>query len=88
MLYYAALFIHVDLEAAKQSIGAAKIEDAPPFGEVLKSGWHFRDAADVSGGRQSIYPEIFQITIESAAVYSTAMLMVLGMIFGYRGNRV
>ena len=35
------LFIHVDLEAAKQRIGAAQVEDPPKFGEVLKSGWHF-----------------------------------------------
>ena len=41
VLYYACLFIHVDLEAAKHKIGAAKIEDAPTLAEVLKSGWHF-----------------------------------------------
>ena len=41
VLYYAALFIHVDLEAAKQRIGAAQVEDPPKFLEVLKSGWHF-----------------------------------------------
>ena len=41
VLYYACLFIHVDLEAAKHKIGAAKVADAPPLLEVLKSGWHF-----------------------------------------------
>ena len=41
LLYYAALFIHVDLEAAKHRIGAAKVENIPPLREVLKSGWHF-----------------------------------------------
>ena len=29
LLYYACLFFHVDLEAAKHKIGAAKIADAP-----------------------------------------------------------
>ena len=29
LLYYACLFIHVDLEAAKQKIGAAEVADAP-----------------------------------------------------------
>ena len=41
LLYYACLFIHVDLEAAKHKIGAAKIDDEPGVSEVLKSGWHF-----------------------------------------------
>ena len=41
LLYYACLFFHVDLEAAKHKIGAAKIANAPRFREVLKSGWHF-----------------------------------------------
>ncbi len=31
ILYYAALFIHVDLEAAKQRIGAAQVENVPKF---------------------------------------------------------
>ena len=55
-LYYACLFFHVDLEAAKHKIGAAKIAEAPAVSEVLKSGWHFlvpialpRLRADVSG---------------------------------------
>ena len=41
VLYYAALFIHVDLEAAKNNIGAAQVEHVPAFREVVKSGWHF-----------------------------------------------
>ena len=41
VLYYAALFIHVDLEAAKHRIGAVQIEDIPSFLDVVKSGWHF-----------------------------------------------
>ena len=41
VLYYACLFIHVDLEAAKHKIGAAQDRGAPTLGEVLKSGWHF-----------------------------------------------
>ena len=31
LLYYAALFMHVDLEAAKQKIGAAQVENPPKF---------------------------------------------------------
>jgi TRAP-type uncharacterized transport system fused permease subunit len=33
------------------------------------------------------YPEVFQIPIERAAIYSTAILIALCLIFGYRGKR-
>jgi TRAP transporter 4TM/12TM fusion protein len=87
VLYYAALFMHVDLEAAKQHIGAARVEDAPKFTEVLKSGWHFPIPL-VYLIVTIAYPDIFQIPIERAAVYATAILIVLSMTFGYRGHRV
>jgi len=87
VLYYAALFMHVDLEAAKERIGAAQVDDAPPFLEVVKSGWHF--PIPITFLVLTIaYPEIFQIPIERAAVYSTAILIVLCLMFGYRGKRV
>ena len=87
ILYYAALFIHVDLEAAKHGIGRAQVDDIPPFREVLKSGWHFPIPL-VFLISTLVWPEFFQIPIERAAIYSTAMLIVLSMIFGYRGTRV
>ena len=87
LLYYAALFMHVDLEAAKQQIGAAQVEDMPRFAEVLKSGWHFPMPLIFLIATLA-WPEIFQIPIERAAIYATAMLIVLSMIFGYRGTRV
>jgi TRAP transporter 4TM/12TM fusion protein len=87
VLYYAALFMHVDLEAAKQRIGAAQVQDVPKFSEVLKSGWHFPIPLAFLVVTIA-YPEIFQITIERAAVYATAILIVLSMAFGYRGHRV
>jgi TRAP transporter 4TM/12TM fusion protein len=87
LLYYAALFMHVDLEAAKNKIGAAQVADPPKFAEVLKSGWHFPIPL-IFLIVTIVYPEIFQIPIERAAVYATAILIVLSMIFGYRGTRV
>lgn len=87
VLYYAALFIHVDLEAAKHRIGAVKVENIPPFLAVLKSGWHFPIPIAFLIATLT-WPEFFQIPIERAAIYSTAMLIVLSLIFGYRGNRV
>ena len=34
------------------------------------------------------YPDITRLTPEKAAIVSTALLMVLAMIFGYRGKRL
>jgi len=87
VLYYAALFMHVDLEAAKQRIGAAQVEHVLHFSEVVRSGWHF--PIPVAFLVITIaYPEVFQISIERAAIYATGILIVLSMTFGYRGNRV
>lgn len=86
-LYYACLFFHVDLEAAKHKIGAAKIAEAPSVKEVLKSGWHFL-VPIVFLVYALMYPNVTLLTPEKAAIVSTGILMVLAMIFGYRGKRL
>jgi TRAP transporter 4TM/12TM fusion protein len=87
LLYYACLFFHVDLEAAKHKIGAARIADAPTIGEVLKSGWHFL-VPIVFLVYALMYPDVTRLTPEKAAIVATGILMVLTMIFGYRGKRL
>jgi TRAP transporter 4TM/12TM fusion protein len=87
LLYYAALFMHVDLEAARQRIGAAPVEETPSLGAIFKSGWHFSIPIAFLVATL-IWPEVFQIPIERAAIYSTAILIVLAFIFGYRGERI
>jgi TRAP transporter 4TM/12TM fusion protein len=87
VLFYATLFINVDLVAAKNNIGAAQVENIPPFLEVLKSGWHFPIPL-VFLVSTLAWPEYFQIPIERAAIYSTAILIVLCLTFGYRGIKV
>jgi TRAP transporter 4TM/12TM fusion protein len=87
ILYYAALFIHVDLEAGKHRIGAAQVENIPRIGEVVRSGWHFPIPLAFLVATLA-WPEFFQIPIERAAVYSTGILILLSMLFGYRGKRV
>jgi len=87
LLYYLCLFFHVDLEAAKHRIGAAKIADAPAVSVVLKSGWHFLVPIAFLVFAL-MYPELTNLTPEKAAIYSTAILIVLAMIFGYRGKRL
>jgi TRAP transporter 4TM/12TM fusion protein len=87
LLYYAALFMHVDLEAAKQHIGGAPVEDIPSFLEIVRSGWHF--AIPIAYLVATLaWPEIFQVPIERAAVYATGILIALCLVFGYRGHRV
>jgi TRAP transporter 4TM/12TM fusion protein len=85
-LYYACLFFHVDLEAAKHKIGAAAIDDAPRIGEVFKSGWHFLVPIGFLIAAL-IYPEVFRLTPEKVAIVCTGMLMVFSLVFGYRGRR-
>jgi len=86
ILYYACLFIHVDLDAAKNKIGSVEDPSAPTLGEVLKSGWHFL-VPIIFLVCALIYPEILLLTPEKAAVVSTVILMVLTLTFGYRGRR-
>ena len=87
VLYYACLFIHVDLEAAKHGIGALEEEDGPTLGEVMKAGWHFLVPIAFLVAAL-IWPEYLKLTPEKAAVASTALLVVLALMFGYRGKRV
>ena len=86
VLYYACLFIHVDLDAAKQGIGSVRDPNAPTLGEVLRSGWHFLVPIAFLV-LALIYPEVLLLTPEKAAIVSTAILMALTLIFGYRGKR-
>jgi TRAP transporter 4TM/12TM fusion protein len=86
ILYYGCLFIHVDLDAAKNNIGAVEDPDAPTLGQVLKSGWHFL-VPILFLVFALIYPEYLLLTPEKAAIVSTMILMVLTFTFGYRGKR-
>jgi TRAP transporter 4TM/12TM fusion protein len=86
ILYYACLFIHVDLDAAKQKIGSVQDPNAPSLGEVMRSGWHFL-VPIVFLVLALIYPEVFLLTPEKAAIVATAILMVLTLFLGYRGKR-
>ncbi len=86
VLYYACLFIHVDLEAAKHGIGGVEDENMLTLTEVIKSGWHFL-VPIIFLVIALIYPDIFLLTPEKAAVAATAILIVFALIFGYRGKR-
>ena len=41
ILYYFAVFVQADLEAARQGIGPVVAAEIPPLGKVLMEGWYF-----------------------------------------------
>ena len=82
LLYYAALFIQADLEAARRGITRVPEADIPRARDVLP-GLHF------------IVPFVvlivglfsFNIQPETAVLGSAVSLIVLSFVFGYRGER-
>ena len=86
ILFYSCLFFFVDLEAAKHKIGAAKVDEAPKFLDVLKDGWPFL-LPIVFLVAALMYPEVSQLTPEKVAVVTTGLVMLLSTFFGYRGRK-
>jgi TRAP transporter 4TM/12TM fusion protein len=83
LLYYGTLFACVDLEAAREKIGAAKSEEDPKFLEVLRDGWHFL----LPIGFLIVGLMYLEMQAERAAIYSALMLLALNFVFTYRGKR-
>ncbi len=82
LLYYFAVFVQVDLIAAKEEIGFVE-QDMPRARDVLREGWHF-----VVPFAVLVYT-LFELNLppERAAIYATASL---GIAFfkPYRGERL
>jgi TRAP transporter 4TM/12TM fusion protein len=84
LLYYVALFIQADLEAAREGIAPVPKAMIPPIGPVLKSGWIFLAPFFVL-----IYGMFWlNLLPEEAAIYSSFLLLLVGLLFGYRGKRM
>jgi TRAP transporter 4TM/12TM fusion protein len=84
LLYYVALFIQADLEAAREGIAPVPTDMIPPIGPVLKSGWIFAAPFFVL-----IYGMFWlNLLPDEAALYSAALLLVVGLALGYRGKRM
>lgn len=82
LLYYAALFIQADLDAARAGIAAADPKDIPPVRTVL-GGAHFLISFVIL-----IYA-LFSLNWqpERAALLAAAVVVVTSFIFGYQGAR-
>jgi TRAP transporter 4TM/12TM fusion protein len=84
LLYHSALFMQVDLESAKLGILGTPRARLPKMWQVLREGWHFLIPFAVL-----IYGLLgWNMEPEYAALFATAVLMVLAVIIPYRGRRV
>ena len=83
LLYYVALFIQIDLEAAKRGIRAAAVEQMRAW-PVLRDGWVFVIPFAV------LLLALFHLNVqpEEAALYAAGALLPLGLLLGYRGTRI
>ena len=83
-IYFAALFIQVDLEAARHAIVRVPKEDIPPAAIVLKAGWVVALPFTI------LIVGMFwlHLPIELAAIYASLAALLSGIVFGYRGKRL
>jgi len=83
-LYYAALFIQVDLEARRAGIAALPADELPRLAATLLAGWHFvlPFAVLVLG------LTMWNLQAEYAALLAAGLLLLTGVILGYRGKRL
>jgi TRAP transporter 4TM/12TM fusion protein len=84
VLYYAALFVQVDLEAAKRGISGTRAEDMPKAWLVLREGWQFPLPFFVLIGGLLW----FNLAAEYAALLATVVLLAFALTVGYRGKRL
>ena len=83
LVYYVALFIQVDLMAARDGISAAD-EDIRPAAAVLREGWHLLIPFAV------LFGALFWLgwNPEDSALLSALSIVVVGALRPYRGERV
>ncbi len=83
VLYYFAIFIQVDLVAARDNIEVIDTE-LPKFGAVLKAGWHFIIPFAV------LLYALFGLNQEPeiAALYAAGTIAVGGALRSYKGQRL
>jgi TRAP transporter 4TM/12TM fusion protein len=84
ILYYAALFIEADLEAARFGLSRVPAELIPRALGVIKNGWYFPLPFVM------LIVGIFSLNlqIEEAALYSLALVILSAVTLGYKGERL
>src|SRR5882762_9884996 len=84
LLFYVALFIQVDLEAAKSNILPMPREEIPRLGRVLREGWYFLLPL------AALVYALFGLNYEPelAGLVATAIVLALGVLVPFRGKRI
>jgi len=84
ILYYAALFIQADLEAAKSNIAAVPRSEMRPVRQVLREGWYFPIPFAI------VVFGLFWLNLspDTAALYAAISLIVCGLFGSYGGKRM
>jgi TRAP transporter 4TM/12TM fusion protein len=84
LLFYIALFIQVDLEAARNDLRAVDTEQMPRLGTVLKTGWQFPIPFAV------LVYALFWLNYEAetAGLIATVVTLALAVLFPFQGKRV
>lgn len=84
LLYYVALFVQADLQAAKQGILPLEDEDIPATRKVLKHGWVF--ALPFA----AIVVTLFWLNqrAETAALWGGFAALLIGLFLGYANTRM
>jgi TRAP transporter 4TM/12TM fusion protein len=84
VLYYAALYIQVDLEAAKEGIERVDPALIPDRRTVLRHGWIF--AIPFAAVVAALF--FFNMRPETAALWGALGAMIVGVLRGYNGKRM
>ncbi len=84
VMYYAALFIQADLEAARHGFGKVEADKIPRIATVLAGGWLFLAPFAV------LVYTMFWLNLEPeyAAMSASAVIIALGLTVGYAGQRM
>lgn len=84
LLYYLALFVQADLEAAKGNILRVPVAEIPRIMKVIARGWSF-----VLPFAVLVYA-LFTLNAEAelAALYASVAVMIAGFVFGYGAERL
>jgi len=83
ILYYVALFIQADLDAAKQGIPPVDPDNIPQAGKVARAGWYFPIAFAVL----LIGLFVLNLQPEKAVMWAIAGLIAPAVVFGFEGKR-
>ncbi len=84
LLYYIAVFIQADVEAARRNIPPIPRDQMRPMGQVMREGWFF------------ILPFALLVVAlfwlnkrpETAALWAAGSVIVVSLVFGYKGRRI